>query len=298
MNPVSNLVRIIRALGLALVLAMGLSGCSAIKLGYDNLPQLAYWWLDSYFDFTDAQTPRAREALSRLQQWHRTQELPQYVELLRQAERMAPGDVTPAQACTLFQAGIARVQPLANQAEPLIADIALTFTPAQLTHLSQRYDRNNADFRKEWITATPADVRERRIKQLTERYERAYSKLEPAQAAALRQQVELTPFDAAPVLAERQRRQAQVLQALRQLQAPGTSVAEARRQVRALLAQATASTDPAWRRQQEAFLMQQCTLAAAVHNAATPAQREQLAQRLRAWQRDLADLASAPQPGG
>ncbi len=295
MNRPLNLVRIIGALALSLALGLGLSGCSAIKLGYDSLPQLAYWWLDGYFDFNDAQSPRVREALSRLQQWHRSQELPQYVELLRQAEKLAPGDITAAQACQLVEAGMARLQPLADQAEPVMADIALAFTPAQLTHLSQRHERNNADFRKEWITPPAAEVRERRIKQLTDRFERAYSRLEPAQVAVLRLQVEAHPFDAARTLAERQRRQAQALQALRQVQAPGTPPAEARRQVRLLLAQVTASADPAWRRQQEAMLQQQCALVAAVHNAATPAQREQLARRLRAWQRALGDLAAAAQ---
>lgn len=294
MNRALNLVRIIGALGLSLALTLGLAGCSAIKLGYDNLPQLAYWWLDGYFDFTDAQSLRVREGLSRVQQWHRTQELPRYVELLRQAERMAPGDITAPQACALFESAIARLDPLAEQAEPTLAEVALTFTPAQLTHLSRRYDRNNADFRKEWVTPSPAEVRERRIKLFTDRFERAYGALEPGQSAALRQQVELTPFDAARALAERQRRQAHALQVLRQLQAPGTAPAEARRQVRALMAQGLAPTEPAARRQQEAMVQQQCTLVAAVHNAATPAQREQLARRLRAWQRDLAELAAAP----
>lgn len=293
MNRAFNLVRIIGALGLSLALGLGLGGCSAVKLGYDNLPQLAYWWLDGYFDFTDAQSPRVRESLTRLQQWHRTQELPRYVDLLGQAQRLASGDITSSQACTLLEAARARIDPLAEQAEPAIAEIALTFTPAQLAHLAKRHERNNADFRKEWITPPAAEVRERRIKLFTERLERAYGTLEPAQSAMLRQQLDQAPWDAARALAERQRRQAQALQVLRQLQAPGTALPEARRQVRLLLAQASVSTDPAWRRQQEAMAQQQCAVVAAVHNAATPVQREQVVRRLRAWQRDLGELAGA-----
>lgn len=289
MNRAFNLVRIIGSLGLALALA----GCSAVKLGYDNLPQLAYWWMDGYFDFTDAQVPRVREAMARLHQWHRTQELPRYVELLRQAERLAAGEVTAAQACTLYDAARTRLDPLSQQAEPAMAEIALTLTPAQLAHLAKRYERNNDDFRKEWITPPPAEVRERRIKMLTDRLERAYGTLEAPQVAALRQHVAQAPFDASRALAERQRRQSQALQALRQLQAPGTGLAEARRQVHMLLAQPFASADPAWQRQLEAMTQQQCTLVAAVHNAATPGQREQVSRRLRGWQRDLTELAAA-----
>ena len=45
-----------------LLLAMlWLQGCSAIKLGYQQLPTLSYWWLDNYLAFTDSQTPRIKE---------------------------------------------------------------------------------------------------------------------------------------------------------------------------------------------------------------------------------------------
>ena len=39
----------------ALALALGLAACSAVRLGYANLPDLAYWWLDGYVDFSDEQ---------------------------------------------------------------------------------------------------------------------------------------------------------------------------------------------------------------------------------------------------
>ena len=61
--PLKGLVRIIGALGLALALA----GCSAIKLAYNNLPEVSYWWLDRYVDFTEGQSQQVREELSRLQ---------------------------------------------------------------------------------------------------------------------------------------------------------------------------------------------------------------------------------------
>ena len=61
--PVSNrfaglflqLRHIIGALLAALVL-LGLGGCSAVKLSYQNAPELTYWWLDSYLDLNDTQS--------------------------------------------------------------------------------------------------------------------------------------------------------------------------------------------------------------------------------------------------
>src|SRR5882724_11445070 len=71
MTTASRLGRIIGLLALATALA----GCSAIKLGYNNLDHLAYWWLDSYVDFSGEQGTQVRENLAQLHQWHRTEEL-------------------------------------------------------------------------------------------------------------------------------------------------------------------------------------------------------------------------------
>ena len=98
---------LLRIIG-GLALALGLVGCSMVKLGYNNLPEVAYWWLDGYVDFSEAQAPRAREALARLQQWHRSEELPRYVQWLREAEGLAGGDIGPAQACALVVSPLAR----------------------------------------------------------------------------------------------------------------------------------------------------------------------------------------------
>ncbi|MCX7224461.1 MAG: hypothetical protein NT071_02345, partial [Burkholderiales bacterium] len=61
MNVTLFSVRVFRIIGL--LLALLLSGCSALRLGYSQAPELAYWWLDSYFDFTEAQTTRVRADL-------------------------------------------------------------------------------------------------------------------------------------------------------------------------------------------------------------------------------------------
>ena len=125
----------------------------------------------------------------------------------------------------------------------------------------------------------PAERRDKRIKQLEGRFESVYGRLEEPQRAVLRQQLDAWPFDPAKVLAERQRRQADTMQMLRQLQSGPLGPAEARRVVQAWLARAQASPDAAFRQQQEQGMRQACQLVAAVHAAATPAQREAAVER-------------------
>jgi dihydrodipicolinate synthase/N-acetylneuraminate lyase len=58
--------------------AAALGACSAVKLAYNNLPELSYWWLDAYLDFDGTQTPKVRDELAQLLS-------------LAPAERAAPG---------------------------------------------------------------------------------------------------------------------------------------------------------------------------------------------------------------
>ena len=285
----SKLLRIIGALALA----AALGGCSAIKLGYNNLPELAWWWLDGYLDFNEAQRAPVREELTRLHQWHRANELPRYAELLARVEQMAAGDITPEQVCKLAEEGRIRFLALAVQSEAPIATIAPLFTPEQLRHLGQRYERNSRDFRKDWVDVSPSERRERQFKRFLDRMEDVYGRLDDAQRTVLRQRVQASRFDPAQTLSEMQRRHADTLQTLRELREANLPPAEARLKVKALVDRGQMPPDAGARRDREQVVEDNCALVAAVHNVTTSAQRQSAVRRLRAYQRDLADLSAA-----
>lgn len=284
----TKLVRIIGALALGAALA----GCSAVKLGYNNLPELAWWWLDGYMDFNDTQRAPVKDELARLHQWHRSAELPRYTELLARLEQMAAADITPEQVCKVADEGRLRFVALASQSESAIVSVAPTLTPEQLRHLAERYERNARDFRKEWVDIPLAERRERHYKQFLQRIEDTYGRLDDAQRTVLRQRIEASRFDPAQILSEMRRRHADTLQTLRQLRA-GVPPQEARALVKGLIDRGQVPPDPAALRYREISLEDNCGLVAAVHNATTPTQRQSAARRLRAYQRDLADLMAA-----
>jgi len=265
-----NFARIIGLLGVLIVLV----GCSTIKLGYNNLADVGYWWLDGYIDFEDAQTPRAREDLARLHAWHRATELPRIGELLQRAERLAAAEVTPEQLCALVPEFRTRLRAVGDRAEPALAALALTLTPAQLQHLERKYARNNNDFRKDWLQVSPTDVQEKRAEQLTERAENIYGSLNDAQRAVLQQQLQKST--------------------LRRLAGQNVPPEQARAQVRSLIDRLASPPDAEQRARQEALTQESCRTIAALHNAATPAQRDRAGKRLRAYQQDLQELAATP----
>ncbi|HYF43429.1 MAG TPA: DUF6279 family lipoprotein [Ramlibacter sp.] len=279
-----------RIIGL-LALALSLAACSAVKLGYNNLPEVTYWWLDGYVDFEDGQDQRVREDLARLHTWHRGAELPRYGELLQRMERLAAKDLVPAQVCAFEPDLRERFQVLADRAEPPVVTMALSLTPAQLQHLERKYAKNNAEYRRDWLRLTPAELTDKRVKQLLERFEMVYGNLGDAQRAALRQQVERSPFDAQRVLAERQRRQRDTLETLRKVTG-GAPLDEARALMRGLFERTLKSPDPAYRAYQEAAVQAFCSTVAVVHNSTTAVQRENAVRRLRAYQRDVGELTA------
>jgi hypothetical protein len=282
-----------RIIGL-LTLAAALAACSAVKLGYHNLANVTYWWLDSYIDLDDEQATRVREDLARLHLWHRTQELPRLARMLRKMEELAPGDITPSQACQFVTQLRERFNVTATRAEPEAITLAISLSPEQLRHLERKYARNNAEFRKEWVRPDPAEVAEKRYKLFLDRTESVYGGLHEKQRTVLRRQLEQSTFDGQRVLAERMRRQQDALQVLRKLTGEPLPFDDARGLVRGYLARMQEPPDPAQRRYQQGLIDEGCRVFAGLHNSTTAVQRLAAVRRLRAYQRDLGELTARP----
>lgn len=278
---------------LALALSLVLAGCSAIKLGYSNLPNLAYWWLDNYVDFSDEQAPQVRDEIARVHGWHRQNELPKLTDLLARLEQMAPAEISAEQACNALADGRVRLKALTDQVEAPAAAIAATLTGRELRHLQRKFRRKNEEFQKDWVALGRTERQEKREKQMLERLEMFYGRLEEPQRAVLRQRLEQSAFDPARSLAEWERRQQDLLQILRRVSHRNVPEAEARAQIRGWIERIEKAPDPAYRAYQETLLQEGCATFAAVHQSTSPAQREQAARRLRAYQRDLRDLMAA-----
>ena len=290
MRRIANLVWIIGLLGAA----VAVTGCSAIKLGYNSMPQVSAWWFDGYLDLPEDQESRMREDLSRLHQWHRRQELPKIGALLQQAERMAVNDLTADEVCALVPTIRLRLAAVGDQAEPAAVTLVLALQPEQLTHLQRKYEKNNREYRKDWVDLPIQDLRDKRFKQYVDRLETFYGRLQDSQRDVIRNQIERGIFNAETHLRERQRRQQDILQTLRQLAGKPVSLADARSAIHQLVQRTLRSPDPKYRSYEEALVKQGCANLAAVHLSTTPQQRQSAVRRIRAYQRDLEELAAEP----
>lgn len=271
--------------------ALALTGCSALKVGYEQSPALLYWWLDSHVDFTDAQTPRARQALGQLQAWHRSQELPAYVALLARMASLAEGPVSEAQACQISQQVQTHMGRLAGEAARLAAPVAQTLDARQRQHLSAYWARKNAQWDEEWLQGPPEQRLQRRVDKAVERYADFYGALTPAQTALVRRHVQQSVWTPEWGQQQAHRRQRLLLEALGQIQQEALDTAEAEVRLRSVWGRMLNPPTPADRERLQAWIEQGCQNMAELHNSTSTDQRQRAARRLRAYEKDLRELA-------
>ncbi|MEK8053524.1 DUF6279 family lipoprotein [Ideonella sp. DXS22W] len=278
------------------VCVLGLTACSAVRLGYDQGPTLAWWWLDRQLDFSSAQKPRVQAALDDWFAWHRATQLPAYADELAQLQRLKTERLAPAQVCTLFAGWQQRLRTAATQALPAAAEIVRTLTPAQLEHLERHQAEVLDDAARQFLKpgSTEAERRQALIDRETERFESLYGTLQDAQRRRLAEALVASPFDAERWLAERRARSADLLRALRQWQAERADAATVQAGLQRLADELLASPRPAYREQQRRVTEANCAIVAELHNSATPAQRQRAAERLKRWEEDARALAAAP----
>ena len=273
-----------------------LSGCSALRLTYGQGPLLAYWWMDRYMDFTAEQAPLVRGALADWFAWHRRTQLPEYADWLRELQPIAGGDVTPETVCRVAQAAQRRIEGAYEQAVPAMAPIVRTLTPAQLEHLEQRYTRNNKEAERDFLQPDLQDRAEASLKRTVERAEQVYGALDDAQRELLAAGLATSPFDPQRWIAERRARQQDILRTLRQLLAAQADAATVQTALRSFAAHAVRSPRADYRAYREQLEQANCALAARLHNALRPAQRQHAVAKLKGWEADLRALAGSAAP--
>ena len=283
--------------------ALLLGACSTTRLAYNRAPTFAYWWLDGYVDFTDAQSPVARADIDRFFAWHRGTELPLYAQRLSRWQTLAQKDLGTEQACHEFEAVRASVNRMSERALAPLTTLALQLTPAQLDHMQRHQTKSDQSFEKDFLRGTPAQRLERRFERAIDRYESLYGPLTEPQRRQLRTRLLQSPWDPQRTRAERQRRQAVLLQVVREVQAshasdfaaggarlpPPEAVAVLRNGWQRLLD----SPAPGDATYNAALVNDGCAQFAALHNSTSAEQRAHAVGVLKGYEGDLRALMAA-----
>ena len=275
---------------LALSTLVLLQGCSAVKLGYQQLPTLSYWWLDSAVSFNDSQSTRVKEALSQVHQWHRSQELPTYLELLQRGIDLSQGPVQASQVCgvwTDIQTRMDRsMRVMVSQAAPVVTQLG----PRQLSHLARHFETKNEAWDKEWLQGSAAERLERRTEKTLERYQSFYGDLTAAQTALIKTQVSQSPWQPEWGRQERLRREQELLTALRKLAQSDMPQEQAEAELWRVWQRWFMPPNETDRMVMQKMSQQACENLTQLHNTTSPEQRQRLVRKMRGYERDLREL--------
>lgn len=288
-HPPGIIARRVLRLGTLVTLACVLAACTTTRFAYNQAPTLSYWWIDRHVDLTDAQTAQTREDLKAFFQWHRRHELPAYASLLRQWQTMAVDQVSPAQACAQFEDIRQRLERAAAETVEPFARLALRLGPEQLENLKKRQAESNEEFEKDFLQGSPERRLRKRLDKAVERSESFYGALTPAQRELLRGWLQQSPFDPQRTQAERLRRQADLVQTVRDAQA---NPARAEQLVREHIARIRQSPAPGYDAYNQELVRQGCAQFAMLHNSTTPEQRANAARVLKGYEDDLRVLSA------
>ena len=285
-----------------LATALLLTACSTLKIAYSQAPELAYWYLDAYADFTGTQTLQVKAELNRLHAWHRQTQLPSYVELLQDAQRQVRNDLSPPQTCAIFVEARRKFLALYERVEPSVLLLASSFDARQVQHIERRFAKDNTEYRDDFLEAKPEALRTRRLEKAISRAEMLYGRLDDRQTAMLGRMIDQSSFDAARTYAERLRRQRDALDTFRQMTvspAAGASAGPAAdkpaQAVNGLMARFINSPDAEYRSYAEKLITDGCKSFSEFHNATSAAQRSHAVATLNKYEKDLKTLAG---PGG
>ena len=274
-----------------LAVVLWLQGCSAVKLGYQQLPNLSYWWLDSAVSFNDAQSAQVKDALTQLQRWHKREELPVYADLLQRLAAQSAEPLQAQQICNAWEDIDKAMDRTMRQTVRLAAPVALMLGPEQLSHLNQHWASKDKDWDKEWVQGSAGERLERRLGKTVERYSDFYGPLSAAQTAMVKAQLQQSAWSPEWGQRDRVRRHQDLMAALQKAsQSNATALPKVEADLWGVWQRWLSPPDATGKAVMQKMVQQGCENLAQLHNSASPEQRQRAARRLRAYEQDLRDL--------
>lgn len=276
-----------------LLFACLLAGCSALRLGYANGDTFVYWWLNSYVDFTDNQKPWVKAHIDNLLAWHRKTQLKDYAQVLSLVQQRLQQKVTPADVLGDYAVLKKRTLLVVDKAMPELTDLALSLQPQQIAYLEKKFASNNEKYRKEYLQGSLEKRQERRYEQVMKHAEYWFGNFSEEQEAQIRAASYARPLNNELLLAERMRRQQELIRILKKLHAERPTREAATAMLKDYVA---VSTEHFTYAENKAFFDASsdgtAQMAAQIINLATPAQKAHAMKRLQKWIEDCNAMAA------
>jgi hypothetical protein len=281
-----------RAAALLAVLAAGvvLSGCSALRLAYENADTYLRWRAGSYLDLSGDAGDELDERIDAFFDWHRAKALPNYARLSEEAAKRLGDGLSPEDLIWGYDALMVQARESLRTAAAQVAPFLDRMSAEQISHFERRLAEDNRKFARENLKGSEAERRARRVKQMKNRLEEWVGRLTQAQVERVKLYAERAPLTDEFRDRDRKRLQAELLGLIRRH--------ETGKRLPDLAADWQAGRDPAFVAANEAWRKEFYALLLDIDRTLTPAQRAKAVANFRRYAEDFAVLSghAGPEP--
>lgn len=285
-------MRRLSALIVAMLVVLGLSGCSTIRLAYNQADHIAAWMADDYFDLTPEQKQAFRSRFHRFHAWHRATQLPDYANLLEATRQRILAGAAQADADWLADSIHTRLRTMARHGYKDAAFVLSQLSDEQLQAAQKEFDRSNRKYMREnGVGAAPDQQRRLRARRHMERIEHWTGPLDASQEARLRELSRALPLITEQRYQERLRRQSEFLGLLQQRKNPEAFAPR----LRDWLVEWDRTRPAAYQQEYTQFMQASARMYVAVLDMLTPEQRQHVVAVLQRYQQAFRELAAQSQ---
>jgi len=260
-----------------------LSGCSTVRLVYDNAETYLHWRAQTYLDLEGEMADELDERIAAFMAWHRAQALPKYAQLAEEATRRFERRLQPADLVWGYDSIIAQARESLRAAAVQGAPLFDRLTPQQITHLERRVAEDNRRFQRENLRGSERERRRRRTERNVERLEDWVGRLSQAQRERVKQYSERAPLLDEFRDRDHKRIQAEFLAMVR--------AKEAKKRLPDLAANYDRGREPAYVAALEASRKEYFAMALDIDRSLSDHQRTRAAGELRRYAEDFRTLA-------
>lgn len=279
---------ILRSLVVAMAL-IALSGCSTIKVAYNQADHIVAWTVDDYFDLNAEQKAAFKSRFERFHAWHRSTQLPDYAELLESAYQRVSSGASEADADWLSAAFQTRLETMTRHAYKDAAAFLSRLSDDQIRAARKEMDERNRKFARErGVGASEDEQRRLQAKRQIERIEHWTGPLDSAQEAKVRAMSRALPSITEQRHQERLRRQTEFLALLEQRK----NVDAFAPKLRDWVIGWQKSRPPEYQAQYARFMRESSRMYIAVLEMLTPEQRQHVLSVIRRYQQSFRELAA------
>ena len=250
-------------------------GCGFIKTFYNNAPTALAWWLDDYFDFTNDQKAILNPALNHIHDWHRNNQLPQYIATLQKLKLALNADnISAKQACDQIERMKISLNTLQMSFIPVISEMAPLVSDEQLTYLSLKLSKRAKKWKSEWWQETAKAQMEARLEKTEEYAEKVYGNISSEQRTLIKQKLLSTPTQPQVIYTEILRRNDDVLKSIHELRNAEMTDSQKYELIKSGLGRLQYSPNEEYQRHADLITQRTCEMIADLHASTDQTQKQ------------------------